>query len=215
MEMTMAADVDRDCGSRTGESSRATEGKSERVEELVRKWQGGDRNSGNILFTKYYSELLAFAHGLFPEPLRRRVDTVDVVQEACAAACESRAQFEYRDTSSFSRWLFTIVENKLWKRWQAERAQRRDIRRVRGLDESVPVEASEQTPSEQYSFREDSLKLKAAIKRLSPEHELVVTARYLEGKSWNEISVEFGKSKEAAQMLLIRALKKLREHLAG
>ena len=121
--MTMAADVDRDGGSRTGESSRATDGKSERVEELVRKWQDGDRKSGNILFTKYYSELLAFAHRLFPEPLRRRVDTVDVVQEACAAACESRAQFEYRDTSSFSRWLFTIVENKLWKRWQAERAR--------------------------------------------------------------------------------------------
>jgi RNA polymerase sigma factor (sigma-70 family) len=182
------------------------------IERLVERWQSGDRSAGNTLFTRYYPQLMAHARRLFPGPLRRRADTVDVVQEACAAAWRSRSRFEYRDTSSFARWLFTIVEQKLWKRWRAERAQMRDILKVRRFETGRQADRSQVTPSEDLAMREQLFELENAVSELPPAYRRVVAGRYLEGKSWAELAAELGRSKEAAQMLLIRALEKLEKH---
>ncbi len=182
------------------------------IERLVGRWQAGDRSAGNLLFTRYYPQLMAYARRLFPAPLRRRADTGDVVQEACAAAWKSRSRFEYRDTSSFARWLFTIVEQKLWKRWHAERAQMRDILRVRRLETGRQPDATQVTPSENLAMHEEVRELEIAVGNLPSAYQRVVRGRYLEEKSWAEIAAELGRSKEAAQMLLIRALEKLGKH---
>ena len=187
--------------------------KCDEIEELVKRWQGGDRSAGNLLFSRYYSQLMVYAHRMFPAPLHRRADTCDVVQEACAAACKSCVQFEYRDTSSFAKWLFAIVQQKLWKRWRAERAQMRDIAKVRRLGTDMVIPEAQQTPSENLSLREDVKELETAVNRLPPEYRRVEAARYLENKSWSEIAAGLGKSREASRMLLLRALRKLGGYL--
>lgn len=186
---------------------------SSRLEDLVERWQQGDRSAGNLLFGKYYPELVTFARRLLPRQLRRRAETRDIVQDACLSACASRSSLENRDTSSFVRWLFAIVENRLWKRWRRERAQLRDVVRTQGLDDAMAVDAAAVTPSENLSLRERMSHLRDGLHQLSGPHQRVITARYLDGKSWNEIAAEFGKSKAAVQMLLTRALKRLREEL--
>lgn len=179
------------------------------IEALIERWQAGDRSAGDLLFREHYPELLQYARRLFPEPLRRRADTVDVVQDACTAAWESRGRFRYRGTRSFAQWLFAILENRLWKRWRAEKAQLRDISKARPLVDSARVDPSQERPSEQLSVKEDLEKLESAVRNLPARHRRVVEARYLEDKSWDAIARESGKSKEASQMLLLRALRKL------
>ena len=182
------------------------------IEELLSRWKEGDRSSGDIILKRFYPELMCYARRLFPRSLRRRADTADLVQDACTAACQSLNRFTFKGPKSFSCWLFAILEHRLWRRWRMERAQVRDIRKIRSLCDDGRIDSNQDTPSECVSLKEDILRLEAAVSRLSPPHRKIVTARYLEGLSWSEIAVKFEKSKDAVQMLLVRALKNLQKH---
>jgi RNA polymerase sigma-70 factor (ECF subfamily) len=183
------------------------------VADLISRWKEGDRAAGDVLFRQFYPELMIYARRLFPHALRRRADTVDLVQETCAAACQSVENFEFRGRLSIYRWLCAILENRLWKRWNTERAQKRDIRRIRELIAEYQIDPTQDTPSECVALKEDVRRLNDAVRSLPPHYRRIVVARYLEARTWSEIASEFGKSKEAVQMLFQRALKKLHREL--
>ena len=77
------------------------------------------------------------------------------------------------------------------------------------MDPSDPGE----TPSQLVMQRENEIQLAEAVSRLDEDYQEVILLRNVQRLSFNEVAERMDRSRPAAQMLWLRALKKLKEHL--
>ncbi len=68
-------------------------------------------------------------------------------------------------------------------------------------------------PLERAISREQAAALEQALRRLSPEHQQVLTMRYEGGRSFADIGSALGRSEEAANKLWMRAVRRWREEM--
>jgi len=114
----------------------------------------------------------------------------DLLQETFLAAADARARFEGR--SSDYTWLYGILLNK-FRRWLRRRKRSfLSLQLLGGKDEdstgTPPVETDRPGPLQQLLRREDIEQVREAIDDLSADHRAVVTLRYVEGMSYEEIA---------------------------
>lgn len=114
----------------------------------------------------------------------------DLVQETFLAAADARDRFEGR--SSDYTWLYGIMLNK-FRRWL--RRKKRSFLSLqllggRGEDSrgTPPVETDSPGPVEQLLRQEQIEQVRRAMEELSADHRAVVTLRYVEGMSYEEIA---------------------------
>lgn len=179
--------------------------------ELLRRWKQGDAAAGGELLERFYPELVRFARRSLPRTLKSRVDTLDVVQETCLAACRAKEHVEDRGTKSFESLLKVIVAYQIRKRLRDECAQRRDIRREESFFEVEQIAQKGKSPSERLSLSEEMQFLLAKVEELPEQDRKLLEWKLAQGKGWDQIAVEFGKSKEALQMKFRRLCRKIAE----
>jgi RNA polymerase sigma-70 factor (ECF subfamily) len=177
---------------------------------LIRKAQQADRDAQEALFRRAYPDILQAARFRLGPELRARMDTMDLAQTAYSEALRDLPKYRYEGKGSFVRWLSAILENKIRNRLDFFRAQRRDLRREVPLDREAGVPAPAESPTRNLIRGEDRARLEAAMDRLPPDYREVIVCRYYLRMPWSEVGVELRRSEEAAQMLLQRALLKLR-----
>lgn len=114
----------------------------------------------------------------------------DLVQDTFLAAADARDRFEGR--SSDYTWLYGILLNK-FRRWV--RRQKRSflsLQLLGGTDEdstgTPPVETDRPGPVQRLLRQEDIEQVREAIDDLSADHRAVVTLRYVEDMSYEEIA---------------------------
>src|SRR5581483_10788224 len=96
-------------------------------------------------------------------------------------------------------------------------AERRQLSREQLLGESTGATlqrsliAEVTPPLERAISREQAAALERALRRLSPEHQQVLTMRYEGGRSFADIGAALGRSEQAAKKLWMRAVRRLRE----
>jgi len=196
------------------------------TQDLLRRASQGDAQAVDALFSRYRERLYQMIHFRIDRRLRGRMDTSDVVQEACLEAIQRLGDYLRDPSMPFFLWLRFITRQKLVALHRHHlgvqaRDARREVRRHRlpspaTTSESVceRILSNLTSPSEAAARAELHRILQNALDRMDPIDREVLVLRHLEQLTTSEIAREIGMEEPAARMRYFRALKKIRKILA-
>lgn len=189
---------------------------------LLDAGRGGDAAALDALFARERPRLERLLQGRAGPLLLRSTELEDLVQEACCEAMRQLPRFAYQGKDSFFRWLATLALHRLQNLRRVALADKRDPRRERRfaaadseIGHSRVGEPDERAPGPRTLAASDEgvHRVLDALRHLSDDDRQVITLAKIEGLSLTEIAARIGRTRNAAALLLSRALRKLREQL--
>ncbi len=172
---------------------------------IIHRVRDGDTHIFEALFQYYAPRLASFVYRY----LRSREESEDVVQEVFLRIWRNRADWHVRGT--INDYLYLAARNHARDRLSHDLVVRRHA------DAAKRVDAAEVAP-DVVQWLEDHERLAALMRLLStfPERRRTVCLlRWRDGLSYAEIARQLGVSTKTVENQLARALKILREQLAG
>ena len=175
------------------------------------------RLSDRALFTRAAGDETAFAEIVrrYREPLRRHAaryvgdaDAEDVVQLALVNASLALRREPERDIEP-KPWLYKVTTNAAIDHRRAQAVRPLGDRPHEEID--LDTMSGSGDPHQVLEGRESVRSMVSGIQELAPNQRRAATARFLEGRSHDEIADELGVSKGAARELIHRAKRNLRE----
>lgn len=157
-----------------------------------------------------YAELVRAHTGLAMRAaaaLGAGADAEDVVQQAFVKAYCSLGRF--KEGSAFKPWFMSIVANETRNTVRTAARQRTLAGREAAFAEAEPLIPESADPAMAAVEIERRAALEAALERLSEEHRLVVTYRYLLEMDESETAQALGWPRGTVKSRLNRALRKL------
>lgn len=157
-----------------------------------------------------YAELVRAHTGLAlraAAALGAGADAEDVVQQAFVKAYCSLGRF--REGSAFKPWFMSIVANETRNTVRTATRQRTLAGREAAFAEAEPLIPESADPAVAAVEIERRAALESALERLSEEHRLVVTYRYLLEMDESETAQALGWPRGTVKSRLNRALRKL------
>jgi RNA polymerase sigma-70 factor (ECF subfamily) len=153
--------------------------------------------------------------------LRAKEGASDLVQETFMEAQRAFSRFHSSSKEEFLAWLRTLLLNNV-----ADFRRRYRGTEKRSADREVALEAGTSsrdwrgnlaaaitTPSGEFVQRETLERVQRALERLPADYQRVVTYRYLEERSFEEIAELMGRTSNATRKLFARAIERLQEEL--
>ncbi len=178
-------------------------------EKLLVAARAGSADAAGELVARYRAYLLKIAGDRIAPELRQKVGVSDVVQESMLTAHRILDRFQGNSEAQWKAWLKTIVGNDigdLQRRFRG--AAKRDLRREMGAPNphssapSFDIRRPGPGPRTEATMNEDTLRLNAALERLSAEYRQVIRLRNWEQLSYEDIGQRMGKSAEATAQAL-------------
>jgi RNA polymerase sigma-70 factor (ECF subfamily) len=155
------------------------------------------------LYEMYYERIFRFCvHRLFNKEIAE-----DVTSAVFLNVARGIRDFAGRSEQDFRNWLYAIAAN------QANAYIRRTSRRKKLLAEAAGSMVPARTDSLEKSFEPDWPGLYAAILRLKPKHQTIVTLRFFENFSYQQIAQILDVKEATVRVTLHRILNKLRNQL--
>jgi RNA polymerase sigma-70 factor (ECF subfamily) len=185
---------------------------------LVERVKRGDHEAFARLFEKYRSRLAVLIHYKLGPNLRRDADVDDVLQETLFRAYRGIEQFDYRAPGSFMSWLARIADHVLADMARAQNRQKRAGEHVPFRSESNPggpEPADLHTPSRIFTQNESLSRFVDTLGCLPEDYRRVILLAKVEGLTTSEVAERMEKSKEAASLLLHRAIRRLQSLYEG
>ena len=146
-------------------------------------------------FLTHGGELFGFAR----RSLNSTPNAEDVVQETFSRAWRSRARFD-PTLGSLRTWLFTI-ERRVILDFSARQAK----------NSTVSLDQAQEPASEDHIERAMlGWQMESALQRLDPEHRMIVTEIYFNGRSGREVAEMFGLPEGTVRSRSFYALRMLR-----
>jgi RNA polymerase sigma-70 factor (ECF subfamily) len=165
--------------------------------------------------------LLMIAGDKLGADLQAKGGASDLVQETFIEAQRDFTRFQGTSESELLAWLRQILLHRL-----ANFRRRFRQTRKRGLGREVALEAGNSSeergggladdkisPSGEAMAGEQAQALERALERLPPDYQRVITLRYREDRSFEEIGQLLQRSPEAARKLWWRAVERLQQEL--
>ena len=150
-------------------------------------------------------------------PLRRRLESEDLVQDALLVVAERGQRFQHRGEHALIRWLSRIVHFRVLAAVHHECAARRDLRReilVNHVDEANGGVDRGPGPDVAAMCQEDLQLLGECLGQLPGDERRAIVLHSIEGLSWAELSRAIGKKTAgAARMYHTRALRRLKRRV--
>jgi RNA polymerase sigma-70 factor, ECF subfamily len=168
-----------------------------------------------------YLALLARLH--WPQRLRSKLGTSDLVQETLLKAAQNLNQYRGRSEAELAGWLRRILTNTLVDAIREFEGAGRNVARERPLEAALAqssarlealLQLSPSSPSQQVMRHEQLLQLSAALAQLPEDQRLAVERHYLQSCSVAEVAEQMGRTERSVAGLLRRGLQTLRELLA-
>jgi RNA polymerase sigma-70 factor, ECF subfamily len=182
-------------------STSATRAVSERRERVTPLQSVADRvdvadEAGlRQAFLSHGGELFGFAR----RSLNSTPNAEDVVQETFSRAWRSRARFD-PTLGSLRTWLFTI-ERRVILDFSAKQAK----------NSTVSLDQAREPASEDHVERAMlGWQMESALQRLDPEHRMIITEIYFNGRSGREVAEMFGLPEGTVRSRSFYALRMLR-----
>jgi RNA polymerase sigma-70 factor (ECF subfamily) len=178
---------------------------------LVEKARAGDREAYDRLFVLAAEPALLFIRLRLGRKLRRKLDSMDILQESYMEAHKAFASFEYTGDQAFSRWLCRIIENRIRDAAEFHGAKKRREPTGMGHVSQVieRVRASITGPSTAAARAESQERLARAIEGLEEDEREAILLRHFQDLTVDEIARAMGRSPSAVRRLLGRALQRL------
>jgi len=170
----------------------------ETEESLVTRAIGGDKSAFTRLYDVHYDRV--YRHVLYRVPSSE--DAVDLTQLVFLQAWRAIGRYQLTGTP-FIAWLFTIAHNLVMSFYRRARI-------TAPLDEDTREDRSDSDPEQSAEVRFNQERVRAAITQLRPEHQQVITMRFLENLAHRDIADVLGKSEGAIRVIQHRALGELK-----
>jgi RNA polymerase sigma-70 factor (ECF subfamily) len=195
--------------------------------ELLRRAAAGDREAMNELFSRYRDRLRAMVRLRLNRRLQGRVDPSDVLQEAFLEISKGFADYVRQPTMPFFLWLRHVTAQKLIAAHRHHLGtQMRDAGQEVSLYRGVLPQASSVSLAAQLMGRwtsasdaairaETQIRLQEILNGMDPMDREILALRHFEMLSNEETAQVLGIKKSAASNRYIRALKRLKEIVAG
>jgi len=162
-----------------------------------------EADSLSRLYELYYDRIFRFCvHRLFSKETAE-----DVTSTVFLEAARRIRGFEGRNEQDFRNWLYAIAAN------QANAYIRKASRRKKLLAEAAYSMTAAATESGDDASEPDWPRLYAAILKLKPKHQTIITLRFFENMEFEQIAEILGTKEATVRVTLHRILKKLRNHL--
>ncbi|MCS7039005.1 MAG: sigma-70 family RNA polymerase sigma factor [Anaerolineae bacterium] len=172
---------------------------------LVERAAQSDPDAIASLYDRYAPKIYSYIYHRLSDPFLAEDLTGQVFLRMLEALRSERGWH-----SSFSGWLFRIAHNLI-----IDHYRRRDQAGFVAIDDVYPLPAHDTDPYQIAAAHLDSTALLEAIHRLTEEQAQVITLRFLEGYSINEVATLMEKSEGAIKALQYRAVNNLRRLLMG
>ncbi len=146
--------------------------------------------------------------------LRASCEVDDIIQETLLRAWRDIEQFRYRAPGSFMSWLASIADHVITDAARYGDRERRRAAAVVPLSQA-PEAADTRTPSRLLAQKEGAAALLDRLNALPEGYRQAILLAKIEGLSTAELAERLGKSREAAALLLHRAVKRFRALTEG
>lgn len=160
----------------------------------IEKCRNGEREAFRHLVEKYQRQAISHATAI----VGSREDALDAAQEAFIDAFRALKQFD--SSRPFYPWFYVLLRNRCFKL-----AARK--RETESIDETVIVAPNSTAQSERI------LALENALRSLDMEDREIVTLKYFDGLSYNELAERLQIPKGTVMSRLFHARKKLQAKL--
>jgi RNA polymerase sigma-70 factor (ECF subfamily) len=191
------------------------------IATLLAAARRGDLPALGELLEAYRNYLRLLARLEIGQRLQTKVDASDIVQETFLQAHRAFPDFRGTTETEMLQWLRSILASRLSKAvrhfcgtqrraLQLERELGRSSRALQGM-----LSASQTTPSQTASIREQAVLLADAVERLPDDYREVILLRNMRGLRFRDVAEEMGRSLNGVQKLWARALNRLRLELGG
>lgn len=162
----------------------------------IEKLQNGDRDAFRFLVERYQNQAVGHAVAI----LGNREDALDAVQEAFIDAFRSIRRFD--PERRFYPWFYVLLRNRCFKM----AAQKRP---------TDSVEETEILAPQAGLSREELLTLESALLALSSEDRELITLKYLDGLSYDELAEQLEIPRGTVMSRLFHARRQLQAKLTG
>ena len=173
---------------------------------LIQRAQKGDHDA----FAALVNEHQRYVYNLAFRVVRDENESLDLTQETFVRAWTALPNF--RGQSQFRTWLYRITTNLCYNRLPGLRRSLNDL----GDDVMGEIpETNLDTPAQKFETNEIKTHLHKAIDDLDPNYKLLITLRYQNDLSYEEISSTLNLPLGTVKTGLFRAKEKLRLALAN
>jgi len=187
---------------------------SEKDRELVRAFQGGDKNVFDALVLKHKDKVFNLCYRFLGD----EQEANDSAQDAFIKVYRSLKKF--RLESTFSTWLYRIVANTCKNRLKSleYRQKKKTIRLgnpgdIENEHPSIEIRDKSPSPINELEMKERTMMIQKAIGSLPTEKRTMVVLHDIEGLSYEEVSKITGLNIGTVKSRLSRARLELRNKL--
>lgn len=170
--------------------------------QLLARISGGESRAFDLLFLKYYPNLLRFATSLLPYPSD---EAEDVVLEVFHQVWRQRESMQVH--TSLSAFLYAAVKNRVYD------YRRKQKGRINTSLEGTPAEVSEdyQGPDQVLTYKELAENLEKLVKALPERMQLIFRMNREDQLTYQEIADLLEISLNSVKTQMYRAIKFLKE----
>jgi len=192
---------------------------------LLQQARTGNESALGQLLESYSRYLTLLARVQIGRRIQGKVDAADVVQETFLEVHRQFPNFRGTTEAELVSWLRKILAGQLalvLRRYVGTKG--RDVRLemdlAAQLDQSADalggaLAASQSTPSQHVSKREQAVLLADALANLPVDYREVIILRHLEALPFADVAERMGRSEDSVQKLWVRSLAALRRSLGG
>jgi len=189
----------------TFHESRAMAGPDDR--ELIERFRRGDGSGFEALVARYVRLAGAIAYGVVGE----YAAASDVVQEAWLRVHQGLG--DLREPEKFRAWLYGIVRSTALDWLRKNKRRPMPLSAIKGREDLLSGPGA--APAEMAEREERSALVLREVQALPESYREIVVLKYIEERSYGEISEILGVSIETIESRLFRARKLLRTRLAA
>jgi RNA polymerase sigma-70 factor (ECF subfamily) len=173
---------------------------AEQLDRLAASAAHGDRLAFEQVYYQTVDDLFTYVRG----QCRSETTAEDIVSNTYYKAWRSASRYR-AGSNGYRQWLFGIARNELRNFWASNHAT------LSLGDFDVPDEAHLEVEQDQADARAEVARL---MDGLTEPQRQVVSLRYFNGKSHEEIARIMGKREGAVRALLLRALRQMRKEVS-
>lgn len=189
-----------------------------KTRDLVSLARVGDKDSMAALYRIYAARLQGAVKKRLGPKLRKKMESVDLVQSVWKDVLDDMQGFEYRGADSFYHWLLTRLTHKIQDKGRYFAAEMRDPdkegRLVRDDTESPgisPPPSPDPTPSKVAMAGEDLGRFMGLLDRLPESQRQAIVLRMRDELTFEKIGEIMNKSADAVRKLYSRGMIRMGE----
>jgi len=178
--------------------------KTDRLQEIILEAKKGKRQAQNVLMDLYWKPIYFYVYGRIQNENEAEDIAITTFTKVFAKLKLYNADFD------FKTWLISIAHNTM-----IDHIRKSPELQISLDDETIYIDVLEENPSpeEQLIQAQDNDAFAQNLQKLKPEYRKIIELRYLEDKTYKEISDELNLSMANVKVRLLRARQLLSEIL--